>query len=92
MTKTTALDRITATIDLAGDEVITHLDNISDPVERQAAARTVLEKLLPALVRDVKANRGEAVKQMREGRTLAQVGELLGGLSTARVDQILKGK
>jgi hypothetical protein len=90
MSKPTALDGITAALELAGDDVITRLNSISDPVERQAAARTVLETLLPALVRDVKANRAETVAQLKEGRTLAEVGQLLGNMSVARVDQILK--
>ncbi len=88
----TALDRITARLELAGDDVITELANIPDPVERQNAARTVLETLLPSLGADVKELRSRTVTELRQGRTLAQVGELLGGLSIARVDQILKGK
>ncbi|MGW1149581.1 hypothetical protein ACWD6I_32360 [Streptomyces sp. NPDC002454] len=33
--------------------------------------------------------RAEAVAELREGRTLAAVGQLLGGISATRVDQIL---
>ncbi|GAA3595208.1 hypothetical protein GCM10022295_90570 [Streptomyces osmaniensis] len=86
------MDRIRAILDLAGQDILGEMDNITDPVARQEAAREVNETLLPALVAEVKAHRAETVAGLREGRTLAQVGELLGGTSIARVDQILKGR
>lgn len=88
----TPMDRISGHLDTARDAVLAELDSIKDPVERQDAARDVLETLLPAVGQDVKANRARTVAELRQGRTLAQVGQLLGGLSIARVDQILKGK
>lgn len=88
----TPMHRINGWLEAASSAVLSELDAIKDPLERQAAARDVLKTLLPAIGREVKANRGRAVAELRdEGRTLAQVGELL-GMSTARVDQILKGK
>ncbi|MFF2168155.1 hypothetical protein ACFVWP_46995 [Streptomyces sp. NPDC058175] len=87
----TPMHRINGWLEAASSTVLSELDAIKDPLERQGAARDVLENLLPAIAREVKANRGRAVAELREGRTLAQVGELL-GMSTARVDQILKGK
>ena len=88
----TPQDRIRGHLEDARIAVLAELDTIPDPVTRQAAARDVLETLLPALSADVKALRGRAVTELRQGRTLAQVGELLGGLSVGRVDQILKGR
>lgn len=52
--------------------------------------RQVAETLLPKPGQGVKATRASAVAELKEGRTLAKVGETLGGLSAARVDQILK--
>lgn len=89
---TTPQDRIDSHLETAGAAVLAELDAITDPVARQAVARHVLENVIPSVVQDVKAHRGRTVAELRKGRTLAQVGELLGGLSVARVDQILKGK
>ncbi|MEU3521833.1 hypothetical protein ABZ770_42510 [Streptomyces sp. NPDC006654] len=89
---TTPMERIGGHLDTAAAAVLAELDAITDPVERQSAAREVLEALLPSVTQRVKAHRARTVAGLREGRTLAEVGRLLGGLSVARVDQILKGK
>lgn len=68
-----------------------HLADIADPVERERAARLVMDELLPDAVKRVKAERAAAVAELKEGRTLKQVAELT-GLSVPRVDQLLKGK
>lgn len=89
---TTPLDRIRGRLETAVTAVLADLDAIKDPVERQSAARVVLEDLLPSVTQQVKTHRAGTVTGLREGRTLAEVGQLLGGLSTARVDQIIKGR
>ncbi|MEU8516342.1 hypothetical protein AB0C76_32885 [Kitasatospora sp. NPDC048722] len=73
------------------DALLATLGGIKDPIAREVAARELLDDLLPATVKEAKQIRREAVEELRSGRTLKQVGELL-GLSTARVDQILKGR
>jgi hypothetical protein len=88
----TPTTRIRTRLEAASSAVLDELRSITDPAERQAAARTVLESLLPAIGQDVKGVRADAVTELRQGRTLAEVGQLLGGMSTARVDQILKGR
>ena len=88
----TPTTRIRAHLEAAAAAVLGELRSIPDPAERQAAARTVLETLLPGIGQDVKSERAGAVAELKQGRTLAEVGKLLGGMSTARVDQILKGR
>ncbi|MEW1892283.1 hypothetical protein [Streptomyces sp. NPDC085659] len=82
-------DRITQLLTGTRDALIAELTSISDPIAREAAARQVLAAL-PAVSQEVTAIRSNTVATLKEGRTLAQVGELLGGLSIARVDQIIK--
>lgn len=88
----TALARIQKHLEDVAQAIGAELDTIADPIDRQDAAREVVQSLLPSVTQDVKAHRARTVAELREGRTLAQVGQLLGGLSVARVDQILKGK
>lgn len=88
----TPLDRIRGHLETARSAVLAELDAIKDPVEREAAARDVITTTLPAIRSEVQAYRARTVAELKVGRTLSKVGELLGGLSTARVDQILKGK
>lgn len=92
MTSTETVSRIALHLEAARKAVLAELESVADPVEREAAAREVLRDLVPALGRAVQGDRTRTVAALKEGRTLAQVGKLLGGLSTARVDQILKGK
>ncbi|MGW6461558.1 hypothetical protein ACWF94_37465 [Streptomyces sp. NPDC055078] len=67
------------------------LDDIPDPVEREAAARLLGDDLLPATVLRVKAVRGDAIRNLRgQGKTLREIAGLT-GLSVPRVDQIAKG-
>lgn len=89
---TTPLDRIRGHLEAASAAVLAELDTIADPVARQDAARHVNEVLLPDVGQQVKAHRAGTVADLKATRTLAQVGKMLGGLSTARVDQILKGR
>lgn len=67
------------------------LDDIEDPVERERAARLLADDLLPGAVRKVRQVRSGAVIELRVGRSLREVGELL-GLSIPRVDQLARGK
>ncbi|MGQ4397911.1 hypothetical protein ACN6K5_000913 [Streptomyces violaceoruber] len=85
------VSRIALHLETARKAVLAELDSIPDPVQREAVAREALRDLVPALGRAVQTRRTAAVAELKEGRTLAQVGDLL-GVSTARVDQILKGK
>ncbi|RST03146.1 hypothetical protein EF910_21445 [Streptomyces sp. WAC07149] len=70
---------------------LAHLDGIQDPLERERAARLLSDDLLPHAVRSARQARTAAVLELRQGRTLREVGELL-GLSIPRVDQLAKGK
>ncbi|MFI7354107.1 hypothetical protein ACIBTP_09180 [Streptomyces avidinii] len=67
------------------------LAEIEDPVARERAARLFTDRLLPEVARTVKEVRIAAVGELRQGRTLKEVSELI-GLSVPRVDQLLKGK
>jgi DNA-directed RNA polymerase specialized sigma24 family protein len=69
------------------------LEEIPDPVEREHAARALVDELLPETLQQAKAVRRAVVVELRQGRglTLKQTGELL-GLSVPRVDQLAKGK
>jgi DNA-directed RNA polymerase sigma subunit (sigma70/sigma32) len=89
---TTPQDRIRGHLEAARRAVLAELDAITDPVKREAAAREVITATLPELRSEVQAYRAGIVTGLREGRTLAEVGRMLGGLTAARVDQILKGK
>ncbi|MFJ2707865.1 hypothetical protein ACIO3R_32395 [Streptomyces sp. NPDC087428] len=82
-------ERITQLLAATRDALTTELASISDPIAREAAARQILAAL-PDLSQDITAIRSDAVTTLKEGRTFAQVGQLLGGLSTARVDQIIR--
>lgn len=86
------MERIRGHLTAVSAAVLAELDTINDPVARQDAAREVNETLLPVLVAEVKMHRARTVGVLRDGRTLSQVGKLIGGKSAARVDQILKGK
>ncbi|MFJ4921764.1 hypothetical protein [Streptomyces sp. NPDC088725] len=90
MTDDTPIARIEQHLAAASAAITGELAAVSDPIERQDIAREVGETLLPRLGHDVKSARAAAVAELKTGRTLAQVGQLLGGLSVARVDQILK--
>ncbi|KOG33273.1 hypothetical protein [Streptomyces resistomycificus] len=87
---TDTLARIEQHLAAAAAAIQGELAAITDPAARQDVARETLETLLPKLGHDVKMARAAAVAELKQGRTLAQVGQLLGGLSIARVDQILK--
>ncbi|GAA1014545.1 hypothetical protein Q7689_10280 [Nocardiopsis tropica] len=63
---------------------------ITDPVERSKAATALIDALNDAQ-KAVKGVRAEAVAELRPGRSMREVGEMI-GVSTARVDQILKGR
>jgi DNA-directed RNA polymerase specialized sigma24 family protein len=69
------------------------LADITDPVERERAARILADELLPDAVRRVKAVRGAAVQELRteRGLKLREVADLI-GLSVPRVDQLAKGR
>ncbi|MFJ1901819.1 MULTISPECIES: RNA polymerase subunit sigma-70 [unclassified Streptomyces] len=82
-------ERITQLLAATRDTLTTELASISDPVAREASARQILAAL-PDITQEVTAIRSDTVRTLKEGRTLAEVGTLLGGLSTARVDQIIK--
>ncbi|MCM2391834.1 hypothetical protein [Streptomyces albipurpureus] len=80
------------------DQIATHIDaalaalgEISDPLERERAARRMLDTLLPDAARKAKGVRQEVVLKLREGRTLREVAAIL-DLTYARVDQIAKGR
>jgi hypothetical protein len=73
------------------DAVRARLGEVPDARAREYAARLLMDELLPDAVKRVKVVRGEAVSELKEGRTLKQVAELT-GLSVPRVDQLLKGK
>lgn len=66
------------------------LRQITDPVERSKAATALIDALNDTQ-KAVKGVRAEAVAELREGRSMREVGEMI-GVSTARVDQILKGR
>ncbi|MFJ2174312.1 hypothetical protein ACIOHE_15540 [Streptomyces sp. NPDC087851] len=87
----TPITRIEQHLAAASAAIAAELATVADPVERQDIAREVAETLLPRLGAEVKRGRAAAVAELKEGRTLKEVGALLGGLSIARVDQILKG-
>ncbi|AKZ60749.1 hypothetical protein SAM23877_p040 (plasmid) [Streptomyces ambofaciens ATCC 23877] len=84
-----ALARIRHQITDTTTTVLNDLDTIEDPVQRQQAARTVLEELLPDMGREIKAHRSRTVAGLKEGRTLKQVAEMIGS-SIALVDQLIK--
>ncbi|MFJ6483396.1 MULTISPECIES: hypothetical protein [unclassified Streptomyces] len=67
------------------------LADVETPVARERAARLFTDQLLPAVAKTVKGIRTAAVGELRQGRTLREVSELI-GLSVPRVDQLLKGK
>ncbi|MFF4422300.1 hypothetical protein ACFY04_16205 [Streptomyces sp. NPDC001549] len=67
------------------------LAGIETPVARERAARLFTDQLLPDVAKTVKNIRTAAVGELRQGRTLREVSELI-GLSVPRVDQLLKGK
>ncbi|MEU3654463.1 hypothetical protein AB0E67_16840 [Streptomyces sp. NPDC032161] len=87
---TSPYTRIEQHIATARSAVTADLATITDPIDREYAARQILGTLLPDFTQDVKEIRSSAVRDLKQGRTLAEVGALLGGLSTARVDQIIK--
>jgi hypothetical protein len=74
------------------DAALACLDEISDPIERERAARLLADDLLPDAGRRVKAVRGAAVQELRQGQglKLREVSELM-GLSIPRIDQLAKG-
>ncbi|MBI0374744.1 hypothetical protein JBE27_00240 [Streptomyces albiflaviniger] len=73
------------------DAALAYLDEIADPVEREFAARTLVDELLPGAVRRAKAVRSGAVQELRTELTLRETSALL-HLSVPRVDQLAKGK
>lgn len=75
------------------DTALACLDEIADPVERELAARTLADELLPEAGRRVRVVRSEVVRELRtvRGLKLREVAEEL-GLSVPRVDQLAKGK
>ncbi|MFJ4768519.1 hypothetical protein ACIP88_05285 [Streptomyces uncialis] len=73
------------------DAALALLDVITDPVEREAAARILGDDLIPDAALRVKEVRGDALRALRaQGLTLRAIAELT-GLSVPRVDQIVKG-
>ncbi|MFJ6748287.1 hypothetical protein ACIQNI_08860 [Streptomyces sp. NPDC091266] len=75
------------------DAALACLDEVTDPVERELAARVLADELLPEASRRVRAVRSEVVRELRTGRglKLREVAAEL-DLSVARVDQLAKGK
>jgi DNA-directed RNA polymerase sigma subunit (sigma70/sigma32) len=67
------------------------LREISDPLERERAARVMVESLLPDAARQAKAVRQEVVLDLRRDHTLREVAAIL-GVTYGRVDQLAKGK
>ncbi|MEV0281708.1 hypothetical protein AB0I22_35715 [Streptomyces sp. NPDC050610] len=81
-------DRIAGHINAAFD----CLSGITDPVERERAARVLGDDLMPDAIKRVKEVRGASVRELRDrGLKLREVAELL-GITAARVDQLAKGK
>ncbi|MGW2255138.1 hypothetical protein ACWCXH_33875 [Kitasatospora sp. NPDC001660] len=77
----------------AARTALAEIADITDPVDRELAARQLLDVVLPEIARGAREIRQGAVLELRRDRfTLREIGEKLGGLSTARVDQIAKGK
>ncbi|MFJ4434617.1 RNA polymerase subunit sigma-70 [Streptomyces sp. NPDC088923] len=70
-------------------EIIAQLAAIPDPVDRARAVSAVLDAV-PALQRELRTVRQEAVNVIRETRTLAETADLL-DISQPRVSQITKG-
>ena len=85
-----------ATIDAATAHLAAITDAINainDPVTRERTARQVTDRLLPALTQDLKKTRQAIVLGYREqGLIFREIAERLGDITTARVDQIAKGK
>src|SRR5437763_15236475 len=75
------------------DAALACLDEIADPVERERAARSLADDLLPAArtrVKDVRASAGQELRQGR-GLKLRGVAEVV-DLSLPGVDQLAKGR
>lgn len=89
MTATT--DAALASVETAIHDALNAVENVADPVAREAAARRLADVVLPDAARGAKRLRQSAVLELRQGRTLKQVAELL-GLSVGRVDQLAKGR
>jgi hypothetical protein len=75
------------------DAALACLDEISDPIERERAARILADDLLPDAGQRVKSVRGAVVQELRTARglKLREVSELT-GLSIPRIDQLAKGR
>ncbi|MEU0691562.1 hypothetical protein [Streptomyces uncialis] len=74
------------------DAALALLDDIPDPVAREAAGRLLADDLLPAAAQRVKALRGAAVRDLRaQGLTLKTIAAQT-GLSVPRIDQLAKDK
>ncbi|MGW4810527.1 hypothetical protein ACWEPB_02630 [Kitasatospora cineracea] len=74
------------------DQAVNAINTIPDPIAREKAARDLLDDLKLIHPTTIKAARRRAVEELKGGRTLQEVGNLLGGLTRARVEQILKDK
>ncbi|MGQ4513651.1 hypothetical protein [Streptomyces sp. DW26H14] len=57
---------------------------VSDPVERYGK----LKELLKLVAKDIKIAQAEVANELHDGRTWGQVGDLLGGVSGSRAEQI----
>lgn len=78
----------------AFDKALADVAAIEDPVARDKAARDLQAALTESIAEPLtrtKALRQQTVLELRQTRTLEKVAALL-GLSTARVDQLAKGK
>ena len=78
--------RMTESLDAAEHTLIAAVREISDDVDRYQAVKE-LEVRLGASLREIKA---EAARNLYEGRSWSQVGELL-GVTGSRAEQISRG-
>ncbi|MCX4232057.1 hypothetical protein [Streptomyces ortus] len=69
------------------DVLVTQLDDIADPAERFQATRDV-EKHFDAAVKVI---RQRIALQLKDQMTWRQVGEVMGGVSAQRAEQVSRG-
>lgn len=77
---------MTETLDTAVASLVDAVNEISDPVERYQAVRS-LEDRIEAALKQVKA---DIAKSMHDGRSWKEVGALL-GVTGSRAEQISRG-
>ncbi|MEU8779333.1 hypothetical protein [Streptomyces sp. NPDC048606] len=70
-------------------EFSARLAEVESPLAREGVARMIVDALLTDAVRQAKIVRSDAIRELKQGRTLKQVAEMT-GLSIPRVDQLVK--